>query len=60
LGAYGVAQKVQVGTIRPLTSGHGRKAEHDMHADNRQEERIGGRDRDAQNDRCAFVGMTAY
>ena len=29
---------------------HGRKAEQDMDANNRQEERIGGRYRDAQND----------
>jgi hypothetical protein len=37
------------------TSGHRRKAEQDMDADNRQEKRIGGRDRDAENDSYAFV-----
>ena len=40
-------------------SDHGRKAEHDMHADNRQEERIGGWDRDALTVVLSFV-MTAY
>jgi hypothetical protein len=40
--------------------GHCRKAEQDMDADNRQEKRIGGRDRDAEND-CyaeALMGLS--
>jgi hypothetical protein len=42
------------------TSGHCRKAEQDMDADNRQEKRIGGGDRDAEND-CyaeALMGLS--